>query len=434
MALLLGTTGSLAENVIQAVPLQTTAGITADDGECIAFEMTNEEANIVGLSFMVKLPDGMSFDDSDLENLPPFELVLDRFPYTGRGTNKQYQHSVGCNPKEDGWWMVTISSTALNPIKELSGVILQGYYETDASMQPGVYPILMKDIKMAISGTQKAEGPSEATSYVIIGDNNASKLDMSSLTGYVPSFAVEQLNTDLATNTNLALVDLSGATELGAELVTPENVVSVVGTTGTLNREFSADKWSTVCLPFALNSTQVEAIKANGVEIETLAAYDEATNTVSFEAVDEMQANTPYIVCCSSTQNPFTGLTNVALSSGDLNNTTVGNLTFMGTFEKQTISSAADTYYAFDAADGQFVRVGSNMTLNPFRACMKLTAAQGARQLLVAHHGETPTAICQPGAAQQEGQQKYDLRGVPMTSGNHAKGIYIQNGQKKIER
>jgi len=323
----------------------------------------------------------------------------------------------------------------LRPIPVGEGVIMKLRYKTDATMTPGVYPIYMSNIKLVKSVTESITIPS-VVSYVIIGDNTSASFDLSTLTGYVPSFVVEKLNEDMAANENLSIVDLSGATELGAELQTPENVVSVVGTTGTLNREFTAKYWSSVCLPFAVSAEQVATLNAGGVEIERFAGYDASTGSLQFEAVDAMEANTPYIVCSPTAQSPFTGLEGVTLSKGDMNHTVVGAMTFMGTFEGQTISSdKTATYYAFSATDGKFVRIGSNATVAPFRAYLKLAVNSGSRLLDVVHNGGDATAIEQPQAAAPTGDcRRYTLQGIQQTTSSPAKGIVIENGLKRIVR
>ena len=442
LALLLCAQRGQAENVIEVVPLVTTAGITADDGECISFEMTNDEANIVGLSFLVKLPDGMKFDDSDLENYPPFEMVLDRFPFTGRGNNKQYQHSVSCNLQDDGWWMVVVSSTALNPIKDLSGVILQGYYETASTMEPGVYPILMKDIKMAISGTQKADAPEVAVSYVTIADNNGdspiateSHVDLSSLTGYVPSFVVNGLNTELAGNEQLVSVDLSGATALGADLEVGENVLWCTSADATLNRTFKGGQWQTACLPFDVSEEQVAALKDAGCEIEQLSAYDEATNTVTFSAADAMTAHKPYIVKTTEAAVLFSGIEGATIDfTATPEDVTFGRVTMRGTYTPQTFDSdETQTYFAYDDADGAFVRIGRNLKVSPFRAYIVQQSKSAQSRMIVVHDNESgiPTGIESIASTKQQTGLKYNLQGQRVDT--MKKGVYVVNGRKVIK-
>lgn len=432
----MSTLGTYAENVIQVTPTTTKPGVTSDDAAYLSFEMTNSDA-IIGYEFKIKLPEGIEFDDSDPENAPPFELTLDpRYPYTGR-TVKTYQHSLNYTKLDDGWWYIIVSSSQLNPIKGNSGEILKGYFTTSSTIAPGIYPITIKETVLGISGTQKAETPDVAVSYVTVSNDGTTSpvttdtdVDLSDMTGYVASFIIEELNAELAANPDVRSVDLSGATELGAELVLPENVVYVVGTTGGLKRTFESAKKSTVCLPFALNAAQVEEIKNRGCEIEILSGYNADQKTVTFEPVTEMAANTPYLVTSEAGIDVFGDLSGIAL--GDMAATTdvvvENGLSMRGTFVKQTISSDSEkTYFAYSAANGKFVRIGSNASVNYFRAYLLLNAPTSANELTI-DDGET-TGITE--MKQAVGRSEYyTLQGTK--AGKTTKGIYISNNKKYL--
>lgn len=449
IALAVGMLNTVAENVIQVVPATTKPGVTSDDAAYLSFEMINEEENIVGYEFKIKLPEGMDFDDSDPVNAPAFELTLDpRYPYTGR--TKVYQHSVNYTKMDDGWWYVIVTSSQLNPIKELSGEIMKGYFTTESTMQPGIYPIIIKETLMGISGTEKAETADVAVSYVAVSaDGTVSPLttdqdlDMSTLAGYVPSFVVAAMNDDMAVNENLRSLNLSGATGTGADVVVPENVAYAVGNKGGLKRSFRSGQKSTVCLPFALSEEQVAAIKEQGSEIEMLSGYNAEKSSVQFEAVTAMAEHTPYLVTVTGeTPVPlFEDIDGVVL--GDLTVTptdvTAGALTMRGAYEKETISSDDHvTYYAYDAADGSFVRIGLNATVTPFRAYLMLADGNGARSLTIS---DETTGIENVNVNDNDNlnvngngnTQFFDLQGRCI-DGAAAKGVYILNGRKVVKK
>ncbi len=434
MPFLLSANVALAEDVVQIKPFQAEKGVVLNDKKTFDIWMVNDNVDVRAFQCTFYLPEGMAVAKTKSGNCVS-ATMSDRFvdeedeenyfSVTLRETDaSKREYMVIANP--------SISNAYINGT---SGVLLSIRYITDANMADGVYPIIVKDITMSLTDKSKYVAP-DSYSYVTIGDNTSVSFDLSTLTGYVPSFVVEKLNEDMAADENLSIVDLSGATELGAELQTPEDVVSVVGTTGTLNREFTAKYWSSVCLPFAVSAEQVATLNAGGVEIERFAGYDASTGSLQFESVDAMEANTPYIVCSPTAQSPFTGLEGVTLSKGDMNHTVVGDMTFMGTFERQTISSdETATYYAFSATDGKFVRIGSNATVAPFRAYLKLAANSSSRLLNVVHNGGDATAIEQPQAAAPTGNgRRYTLQGIQQTTSSPAKGIVIENGLKRIVR
>lgn len=433
-----------AEDIIQVEPLTTKAGVVADDAEFITFTMNNSSASILGYEFKVKLPDGMSFEDSDPTEYPPFELIYDRYPYTGR--NKVYDHSVDYAKKSDGWWHVFVSSNKLNPIKEDHGEILRGYFITDASMQPGIYPIIIKECVMGISGSQGIEPPTSISYVVISEDGQTSVLktmqdvNLSNWEDYVPSFVIEAVNADLAENANLRSINLSKATNMGAELVVPENVVYTTASEVGFKRTFPAGQWSTVCLPFALGEELVSTITGKGCEIMQLTGYSETEHSVSFDPVTSMKANTPYLVKSETSLSLFEALEGVCV--GDMSSTIdmeQGKMSMVGTFEKKVISSDANTtYYAYDAADGEFVRIGNNATVRPFRAYLAVNGVSNAPLLSLNTEGQETTAIehiAQPSTL--NAQPYYDLSGRRVDNKKSAysefsQGIFIRNGKKYI--
>ena len=276
-----------------------------------------------------------------------------------------------------------------------------------------------------------------AASYVIIGEDSPlssdANLDMSALEGYVPSFVVEAMNTDLAANANLVSLNLSGATELGAELQVPEDALWYTATKAGQTRVFPANQWSTVCLPFGLSSSQVDAVKAMGVEIEQLSSYE--GNTVKFEAVDEMTANEPYIVRSTTAQAPFASFSDVSVGELSPVAITKDNLTMTGVYEQATLNSDANTlYYIFNAADGKFSRVGSNVTVSPFRAYLNRTG-DGARTLDVTHDGGSATGITEldESAPASDSAAVYDLQGRRLRSNAEKSGIRVKQGKKYLD-
>lgn len=128
---------------------------------------------------------------------------------------------------------------------------------------------------------------------------------------------------------------------------------ATAATSASYNRSFTA-ALSTVCLPFAATFT--------GKAYEYKA---EEGDNVTFKEVEgtTLEAGKAYLV-----DNTFT----VTGGSGALA-TAPADGAFKGTFEKLTIGSDASTsYYGF--SNGNFVKVGSNATVNPFRAYLTSSA------------------------------------------------------------
>lgn len=137
-------------------------------------------------------------------------------------------------------------------------------------------------------------------------------------------------------------------------------------TAASYDRVFSA-AYSTVCLPFAATVTG-KAYEYKAEEAEKVTFKEVEGNT--------LEAGKAYLV---EADFAVTG------GAGTLA-TTPADDAFKGTFEKLTISSdATKSYYGF--SNGAFVKVGSNVTVNPFRAY--LTSTSSAAKLNVIFGGAT---------------------------------------------
>lgn len=453
-ALVLGALSMTAENVIQVKPVVTKPGVTADDAGCLSFEMTNEEENIVAYEFMIKLPDGMEFEDSDPVNAPAFELTLDRYPHTGR--NPVYQHSLNYAKKEAGWWKILVTSSQLNPINGTSGEILKGYFTTSTTMQPGIYPIIIKETILGISSTEEAETAAVAVSYVTVTEDGTAMqeadVDLSDFEGYMPSFVVSQLNADLQADKALRWLKVPETTVLGGELTVKDNVVYQIGTTGGLKRTFPGGQRSTVCLPFELNTDQVDAIKERGCKIESFAGYQASRESIWFDPVKMMVAHKPYLVTVTDNAavDLFDGIDGVDIEQPvEAGSVMWGDMSFKGSYETLSLTSDnSTTYYAYDAADGTFVRVGSNAKVLPYRCYMALDGGKGARQLIITDgyqedkpvvpvepedpEVEEPTGVDSVNMNDNGNGVVYDLQGRRVAQ--PAKGLYIKNGRKFIKK
>lgn len=421
-----------AEDIIQVMPFHAVAGTTykSSDKKGFAIHMTNGALRAKALEFEFILPEGMAVATNSAGTIYRMSGLSERFYVYDEEEEEDVTYYTASMSLTDGVYKMLIVYGLDAPddcaISGNSGEMLTLYYTTTAEMADGVYPIYVKNAKISFEDGSKGY-PENSSSYVIIGEDTSADLNLSGMTGYVPSFVVNALNTDMAANASLRSLNLNGATELGAELTVPENVVWQTATSGGLSRTFPAGQWSTVCLPFALTAEQVTAVKDKGCEIEQLSNFTESTNTVAFKTATAMEANTPYIVKSTTAQPLFDGIEGVTI--GDLSattNITKGKLTMAGTYEPKTLNSdASNTYYVYDAADGAFVRVGSNATVKPFRGYISVSGAgarvlnfnDGATVVNEVKNAETPTAI-------------YTLQGI--RSDAKTKGLYIANGKKYV--
>ena len=201
----------------------------------------------------------------------------------------------------------------------------------------------------------------------------------------------------------------------------------------SLSRNFSSDlgKNCTVCVPFALDNTQAAELGT----FYTLSAHSE--NTITMESVDATEANKAYMF--KPSKETFSAEM-VDVKKADPVRTTVNSLSFLGTYQKITgLNSTADlVYYCFMQTGeqaGKFVKITSDVIVNPFRAYMELPASKSLARVLDLNFGEggatgigglTPN----PSPIGEGNVGYYDLQGRRVLYPK--KGLYILNGKKVI--
>lgn len=436
-----------AEDVIQIIPLNAQKGTTKAAAKGLEINLVNSTFDVANLQFDILLPEGIT-----LTGKSSFQKA--RVPYT----NEEVEDDEGETtlvPKYDFSFQSAVQSSGytrfmfipggeLRPIPQGEGVFLKLGYTTSPDMPAGVYPILMTNIKLVKTVTESISIPA-AASYVVVSEDGttsplptATNVDISGMKGYIPSFVVESLNTAFSGNTSLRMLNMSGATELGTALNLPSNedLLWYTASKASLNRTFTADKWSTVCLPFGMNSEQVAALKSNGCVIEKLTNYNDTDGYVDFTSVDATEAHTPYLVKSSTTAAPFTDVNVATVDDGSSPvSVTVGNMSMIGSYAATTVSSSASVQcFGFSASDGSFkaIATGANIPLKPFRAYLALSGVSSAPAILgVAHDGFT-TGIALPSQRIDEVKDAeiYNLQGQKVNHGMTGKGIYIRQGKK----
>ena len=226
----------------------------------------------------------------------------------------------------------------------------------------------------------------------------------------------------------------------------------------TYSRAFTADKPSTVCLPFAYTKktgekfyTFTDITKEGGNYVATMTEHAGAT----------LVANTPYLYKSAATgDTDFSGTYTIpaTISAAE---TTSGDWTFVGTYDTKEWTTAPTGIYGFSAqntvggiSQGEFVKVGAYVKVKPMRAYLKYKDGEdyaGARSMDRAASSETlPETISvrlidaegnvtgigtletRTGEVRFDPEAWYTLNGVRLSGQPTQKGIYVNNGKKVI--
>ena len=219
-------------------------------------------------------------------------------------------------------------------------------------------------------------------------------------------------------------------------------------------RTFTADKASTICLPFAYTPSGTEGTfyEFVGVNAEKTVVTMEAANVT---ADNPLQANKPYLFMpAADGELSFSG-TAKDISAGT---ETVGDWQFKGTYETIEWTSDPATIYGFASGEayggatdntevGTFIRVHTG-GIRPLRAYLQYTGGSGARAMtrgatdalpetmtvrLVNSLGQTTgIGIINTRTGEATFGTWHTLSGQRLSGQPTTKGIYIHNGRKVI--
>lgn len=192
-----------------------------------------------------------------------------------------------------------------------------------------------------------------------------------------------------------------------------------------VNRNFKKG-WSTLCLPFGITPEQ---IGAEGAQAFT----SESNNVLNFSKVENMEANTPYIVYFSTEKSApmYFGVKVENTEAKSVNNS--GNFTFKGNY---TAGMNMDGLYGVATIDGeQKIVKGSATSTLPATCAYFTNSGTKAATFAINLEGEEITGINAINNGMAEDGAVYNLQGVKVSNTsmkNLPAGLYIMNGKKFI--
>lgn len=220
-----------------------------------------------------------------------------------------------------------------------------------------------------------------------------------------------------------------------------EAPVAADGVNVRVKRTIKANEWSTICLPFAMDATQVKAAFGDDVELGDFSSWSSEENdggdivaiTVGFTSVTAIEANHPYIIRVSSAISEFTA-DNVSIDAEEEPTKQVGTKKaergyFIGTY---TANTAVPNETLFLNGNQFWYSTGSTK-MKAFRGWFEfadvLTEVENASAPVFISFNSDVTAI--RNIEQSEGDGRYyNLNGQHVT--NVKKGLYIKNGKKVV--
>lgn len=198
----------------------------------------------------------------------------------------------------------------------------------------------------------------------------------------------------------------------------------------TLNRTLVADKWNTLCVPFAISEEEIKANFGEGTLVEKLDAVN--GNTVNFADATSIEAGVPYLIkpTVAGTTYTFNGKDIIADAPKTEGN---ADVTFQGIYSPTDITNGGTVKAAGVTEDGKVLFVNADSKTKAFRCFFTLNdnATISPAMLKISIKGvETAINSIVMGNNNAADNAIYNLQGQRVNGNSLTKGIYIKNGKK----
>ena len=198
----------------------------------------------------------------------------------------------------------------------------------------------------------------------------------------------------------------------------------------TLNRTLVANKWNTLCVPFAISEEEIKANFGEGTLVEKLEAVN--GNTVNFANATSIEAGVPYLIkpTVASTTYTFNGKEVSADAPKTEGN---ADVTFQGIYSPTDITNDGTVKAAGVTEDGKVLFVNAGSQTKAFRCFFTISdnASITPAMLKVSIKGvETAINSIVMDNSNATDNAIYNLQGQRVNGNSLTKGIYIKNGKK----
>lgn len=277
-------------------------------------------------------------------------------------------------------------------------------------------------IEMVGSDMNRLQGTSEGNYKIesdkIIWTSNSQKV----------SFKNDQVVWNYAAPTSIKIyvdypiVDL--AEESANDLKTLDN------TYVKLNRTLVANKWNTLCVPFAISEEEIKANFGEGTLVEKFEAVN--GNTVNFADATSIEAGVPYLIkpTVAGTTYTFNGKDVIADAPKVEGN---ADVTFKGIYSPTDITNKGTVKAAGVTEGGKVLFVNAGSKTKAFRCFFTISdnASITPAMLKVSIKGvETAINSIVMDNSNATDNAVYNLQGQRVNGNSLTKGIYIKNGKK----
>lgn len=198
----------------------------------------------------------------------------------------------------------------------------------------------------------------------------------------------------------------------------------------TLNRTLVANKWNTLCVPFAISEEEIKANFGEGTLVEKFEAVN--GNTVNFADATSIEAGVPYLIkpTVAGTTYTFNGKDVIADAPKVEGN---ADVTFQGIYSPTDITKNGTVKAAGVTEGGKVLFVNAGSQTKAFRCFFTISdnASITPAMLKVSIKGvETAINSIVMDNSNATDNAIYNLQGQRVNGNSLTKGIYIKNGKK----
>lgn len=197
-----------------------------------------------------------------------------------------------------------------------------------------------------------------------------------------------------------------------------------------LNRTLVANKWNTLCVPFAISEEEIKANFGEGTLVEKFEAVN--GNAVNFADATSIEAGVPYLIkpTVAGTTYTFNGK-EVSADAPKVEGN--ADVTFQGIYSPTDITNNGTVKAAGVTEDGKVLFVNAGSLTKAFRCFFTISdnASITPAMLKISIKGvETAINSIVMGNNNAADNAIYNLQGQRVNGNSLTKGIYIKNGKK----
>jgi hypothetical protein len=219
---------------------------------------------------------------------------------------------------------------------------------------------------------------------------------------------------------------------------------AATGVNVKVKRTLNANKWSTICLPFAMTAEQVTSAFGAGTEIKDFTSWsskeDDETGdivsiTIGFTPVTTMAANHPYLIKVANAITYEDGFTieNVNIAPEATPNKQIGKGKKRGTFYGNYVANSEVPENDLFVSNNKFYYSNGSTKMKAFRGYFDLydyLSILDEGDARISMVDDDVTGINTVHGANGNADGTYDLQGRKVE--NPKKGLYINNGKKVV--